>query len=133
MLPDGRRIQKQVKAYIILDNYCSQDTQVTVKELPDNKSRIKENPLELLTKVEKIMHVPRKVVYPTLALFEKRKKRIVSFEVAKHAIEISQSAKKAEVIKHLETFHKKAGIWFLGCGKIKNGYYKRQKSSRRFH
>ena len=93
----------------------------------------KENPPELLTKVDKIMHVPRKVVYPTLALFEKRKKMIVRFEVATHTIEISKSAKKAEVIKHLEKSHKTAGIWFLGCGKIKNGYYKRQKSSRRFH
>ena len=84
-------------------------------------------------KVEEILHVPHKLVYPTLAMFEKRKKRMVRFEVATHVIEISQSVKKAEVIKHLEKSHKTAGIWFLGCGKIKNGYYKRQKSSRRFH
>ena len=46
------------------------DMQVAVRELKDYDTRTIDNPLELLTDVEKLMHVPRKAVYPTLALLE---------------------------------------------------------------
>ena len=60
-----------VKAYgLIFETYCSQDMQVAVRELIDYDTRTIDNPLELLTDVEKLMHVPRKAVYPTLALLE---------------------------------------------------------------
>ena len=60
-----------VKAYgLIFETYCSRDMQVAVRELIDYETRTIDNPLELLTDVEKLMHVPRKAVYPTLALLE---------------------------------------------------------------
>ena len=60
-----------VKAYgLIFETYCSRDMQVAVRELIDYDTRTIDNPLELLTDVEKLMHVPRKAVYTTLALLE---------------------------------------------------------------
>ena len=60
-----------VKAYgLIFETYCSRDMQVAIRELVDYETRTLDNPLELLIDVEKLMHVPRKAVYPTLALLE---------------------------------------------------------------
>ena len=44
--------------------------QTAIRESQNYESTILDNPLELLTEVEKLMHVPRKAVYPTLALIE---------------------------------------------------------------
>ena len=55
---------------LILDNYCSCDMQVSVRELMDYEARVQDNPLELLVEVEKLMHVPHKAVHPILALID---------------------------------------------------------------
>ena len=44
--------------------------QIALKELANYESDVLDNPLQLLVEIEKLMHVPRKVVYPTLALIE---------------------------------------------------------------
>ena len=44
--------------------------QLAIKEHPDFKSRITDNPLELLIEVEKAMHVPMKSAYPILTLID---------------------------------------------------------------
>ena len=60
-----------VKAYgLIFESYCSRDMQIAVRELVDYETRTIDNPLELLIDVEKSMHVPRKAVYPELALLD---------------------------------------------------------------
>ena len=60
-----------VRAYsLILDNYCTRDMQVAIKEEPDFESRIRDDPVELLKEVERLSHIPRKAQYPVLALVE---------------------------------------------------------------
>ena len=60
-----------IKAYgLIYATYCSREMQTAIRESQNYESTILDNPLELLTEVEKLMHVPRKAVYPTLALIE---------------------------------------------------------------
>ena len=60
-----------VKAYgLIFESYCSRDMQIAVRELVDYETRTINNPLGLLIDVEKLMHVPRKAMYPRLALLE---------------------------------------------------------------
>ena len=50
--------------------YCSRDMQAAFRDSVDYKTIALDNPLELLEDIEKLMHVPRKAVYPTLALLE---------------------------------------------------------------
>ena len=60
-----------IKAYgLIYGTYCSKEMQIAVKELPNYETSMLDNPLQLLTVVEKLLHVPRKAVYPMLALIE---------------------------------------------------------------
>ena len=60
-----------MKAYgLIYRSYCSSQMQIALKELANYESEVLDNPLKLLEEIEKLMHVPRKVVYPTLALIE---------------------------------------------------------------
>ena len=60
-----------VKAYsLIFETYCSRDMQVALCDLIDYDTRTLDNQLELLIDIEKLMHVPRKAMYPTLALLE---------------------------------------------------------------
>ena len=59
------------KAYgLIFDSYCSKDMQLALKELPDFDSRVRDDPLELLREAERLTHVPKKALYPILALVE---------------------------------------------------------------
>ena len=44
--------------------------QIALKQLANYESEVLDNPLKLLEEIEKLMHVPRKAVYPTLALIE---------------------------------------------------------------
>ena len=44
--------------------------QLALKELPDFETRVRDEPLELLKEIERLMHVPRKASYPVLALVE---------------------------------------------------------------
>ena len=55
---------------LIYHSYCSSQMQIAIKELANYESDVLDNPLQLLVEIEKLMHVPRKVVYPTLALIE---------------------------------------------------------------
>ena len=49
--------ENYVKAYaFIFDNYCSKEMQVALKELPDFELLIRNDPLQLLENVEKLMH-----------------------------------------------------------------------------
>ena len=60
-----------VKAYgLIYDTYCSKEMQRTIMEVSDYDTRILDNPLELLKEVERLVHVPRRAEYPTIALIE---------------------------------------------------------------
>ena len=60
-----------VKAYgLIYDTYCSKEMQRTIMEVSDYDTRILDDPLELLKEVERLVHVPRKAEYPTIALIE---------------------------------------------------------------
>ena len=44
---------------------------IIVRELPDYETRVFYNPLGLLVEVEKLIHISKKTVYPTLELLEK--------------------------------------------------------------
>ena len=44
--------------------------QIVLKELNNYETEVLDNPLKLLEEIEKLMHVPRKAVYPVLALIE---------------------------------------------------------------
>ena len=60
-----------VKAYVyIWEKYCSREIQFALKEMPDYDSNIKNEPLELLVRIEKLMHTPMKAKYPPLTLIE---------------------------------------------------------------
>ena len=60
-----------IKVYgLIYRGYCSSQMQLAIKELPNYESEVLDDPLKLLEEVEKLMHVPRKVVYPVLTLIE---------------------------------------------------------------
>ena len=60
-----------VKTYAIIgDSYCSKEIQVALQEMPDVDSRIKQEPLVLLEKVEQLMHTPEKAKYPSLTTVE---------------------------------------------------------------
>ena len=55
---------------VIWKNYCAKEVQYNIEEISDFKTRIKNNPLELLKEVESLMHVPQKEKYPPLTLVE---------------------------------------------------------------
>ena len=60
-----------IKAYgMIFDVYSSKEMQRTIKEVSDYDTRILDDPLELLKEIERLVHVPRKAEYPTIALIE---------------------------------------------------------------
>ena len=60
-----------VKAYgLIFDNYCSNEMKRTIMEVSDYDTRILDDPLELLKEIERLVHVPRKADYPSIALIE---------------------------------------------------------------
>ena len=60
-----------IKAYgLIYRGYCSSQMQLAIKELPNYDTEVLDDPLRLLEEVEKLMHVPRRAVYPVLSLIE---------------------------------------------------------------
>ena len=60
-----------VKAYApIWDSYYSRDVHRGIKEMPTFENSIGNDPLELLTIVETLMHTPEKAKYPILTLIE---------------------------------------------------------------
>ena len=44
--------------------------QIAIRELPNYEADVLDEPLQLLIEIERLMHVPRKAVYPTLAIIE---------------------------------------------------------------
>ena len=59
------------KAYaLIFYNYCSSEMRTAVKELPTFEKDIRDDPLELMTAVEKLMVTPVKACYPLATLAE---------------------------------------------------------------
>ena len=60
-----------IKSYaFIWGKYCSREVQCALKEMPDYDSYVKNEPLELLVRVEQLMHTPMKAKYPPLTLIE---------------------------------------------------------------
>ena len=60
-----------IKGYgLIYRTYCSSQLQIALKELPNYETAVLNDPLQLLVEIERLMHVPQKAVYPTLALIE---------------------------------------------------------------
>ena len=53
---------------IIFGQYCSSTMQLVIKEQSDFETRICDNLLELLIKIEKIIYVPMRFVYLVLTL-----------------------------------------------------------------
>ena len=60
-----------ITAYgLIFDIYCSKEMCRTIMEVSDYEARILDNLLELLKEIERLVHVPRKAKYPTVALIK---------------------------------------------------------------
>ena len=55
---------------ILYSQYCSRDIQARLQEEPTFKTNIRNNPLELLIRVESLMYVPMKAAYLILTLIE---------------------------------------------------------------
>ena len=55
---------------LIFYNYCSSEMRTAVKELPTFEKDIRDDPLELLTAIEKLMVTPVKACYPLATLAE---------------------------------------------------------------
>ena len=59
------------KAYsLIWENYCAKEVQVAIQEMSEFGTRIRDNPIELLKEIEKLMHTPERAKYPPLTLVE---------------------------------------------------------------
>ena len=57
------------KAYaIIFDSYCGKEMQVTLKEVTDYESKVKNDPIVLLNRIKNLMHTPLRARYPYLSL-----------------------------------------------------------------
>ena len=104
-----------VKAYgLIFETYCSRDMQVAVRELVDYKTRTLDNLLELLIDVEKLMQVPQKALYPTLALLETISSLLTL-----------QQQEKEGLMSYLERFKSKRNVVLSLFGKkLLNGHVK---------
>ena len=63
--------EEWARAYLLIwRGYCSRDLQVHLEEMSDFSTSVKNNPLELLARIETLMHVPQKAKYPPLTLVE---------------------------------------------------------------
>lgn len=69
---DERRFENNWhKAYaMVWKNYSSKEVQVALEKISDSKGRIGNNSLELLNKIETLMHVPVRPKYPPPTLVE---------------------------------------------------------------
>ena len=52
------------------NNYWSRKIKISLKELPNFESEIREKPITLLETIEYLMYVPTHAVYPILTLIE---------------------------------------------------------------
>ena len=60
-----------IKTYaLILDNYCSKEVQVALREMPDFDTKINKEPLVLLDRIKQLMHTPERAKYPSLTTVE---------------------------------------------------------------
>ena len=60
-----------IKSYaLIWEKYFSREVQCPLKEISDFNYVVKNEPLELLARVERLMHTPMKSKYPPLTLIE---------------------------------------------------------------
>lgn len=60
-----------VKAYSpFWDSHCSKEVQVVITKLPGFETKVEDNPLELLHKVEELMHTPERAKYPSFTIVE---------------------------------------------------------------
>ena len=60
-----------VKAYaLIWERFCSREVQYALKEMSDFNTVVKNEPLELLARVERLIHTHMKAKYPPLTLLE---------------------------------------------------------------
>ena len=58
-----------IKAYAYMwGKYCSREIQCALKEMPNYDSDVKNGTLELLVRIERLMHTPMKAKYPPLTL-----------------------------------------------------------------
>jgi hypothetical protein len=61
--------QNQPKAFsVIMQNFCTHDMVREIQTHPDFKSKIEDNPFELLKVVKTLMHNPTRARYPFLQL-----------------------------------------------------------------
>ena len=59
------------KAYsFIYQDYCTAGMKTAVQELPEFASEIEDDPLKLLSAVQKLMHTPMRAIYPYMGLSE---------------------------------------------------------------
>ena len=60
-----------IKAYAMIYNqYCSTEVNISIQELPNFETEIREDPMKLLETVEHLTHVNMRAVYPVLTLIE---------------------------------------------------------------
>ena len=63
--------EQWVKGFaLIWDSYCSREVCVTIKEIPDFESVIRNDPLILLGMIGNLMHTLERTKYPSLTLIE---------------------------------------------------------------
>ena len=55
---------------LIWEKYCSREVQCALKEMSDFNSVVKNEPLEFLVRVARLMHTSMKAKYPPLTLIE---------------------------------------------------------------
>ena len=69
---DIRRFDEEwARAYaLIWKGFCSKEVQVALEEMSDFRTKIRNDPLELLQRIETLMHVPQRAKYPPLTLVE---------------------------------------------------------------
>ena len=102
-----------VKAYaLIFESYCSKEVQVAIKELPDYQTHVLDKPLELLIKVEALMHTPQKAIYPLLTLVE----------ILLNMLQVKQTDNE-DLVTYLSRFKSERNVMFNLFGKnILDGY-----------
>ena len=102
-----------VRAYaLIWDTYCSREVQVAIKEMPDFDTQIVNQPVELLSRVENLVHTPMKAKYPPLTLVEV----LISF------LQISQ-ADDESLLDYLSRFKSEQSVMLRLVGRrLLNGY-----------
>ena len=69
---DKRRFKDNwQKAYAtIWKDYCAKEIQYQIEQMSDFNTKVKNDPLELFSQIETLMHVPEKARYPLFTLIE---------------------------------------------------------------